>query len=248
MKNLFSLLERKATWEAVSPPIARVGNQDPIYVEQIKAMRAKFEYRIDMLKIRVVAVTSAIAGEGKKTSCAQLAIHLAMTGRKKGLLVAADMRKSDLAKGMNLPTLPGLGEFLTGTVTLKEIVRNSFLPGLYIISGGSRIGEPANLLAGEKFRAFLGDVRSQFDVILLDTPPILPVADTLGLRDQVDGFLFLYRVGHTPYPMLRQAAEEVGEEKILGVVLNGVMPKNQRYYQRYYGKYYQKVNQEDPTA
>lgn len=248
MKNPFSLLERKATWEAVSPPLARVGNQDPVYLEQIKAMRAKFEYRIDMLKIKVVAVTSAIAGEGKTTSCAQLAIHLAMTGRKKVLLIDADMRKSDLAKGMNLPTLPGLGEFLTGAVTLKEIVRNSFLPGLYIISGGSRIGEPANLLSGEKFRAFLGDVRSHFDVILLDTPPILPVADTLGLRDQVDGFLFLYRVGYTPYPMLRQATEEVGEEKILGVVLNGVMPKNQRYYQRYYGKYYQKINQEDPTA
>jgi Mrp family chromosome partitioning ATPase len=103
-------------------------------------------------------------------------------------------------------------------------------------------------LSGEKFRAFLGDVRSHFDVILLDTPPILPVADTLGLRDQVDGFLFLYRVGHTPHPMMRQAVEEVGEEKILGVVLNGVAPRKQRYYQRYYGKYYQKTIQEDPTA
>jgi len=248
MKNSFSVLERKTTRDAASPPIARVGNQDPIYVEQIKAMRAKFEYRIDMLKVKVIAVTSAVAGEGKTTSCAQLAIHLAMGGRKKVLLIDADMRKSDLARGLNLPTLPGLSEFLSGTVAMKDIVRNSFLPGLYVVPAGSRVVEPANLITGGKFRAFLGEVRSHFDVILLDTPPILPVADTLGLRDQVDGFLFLFRVGLTPHPMMRQAVEEVGEEKIIGVVLNGVLPQREKYYQRYYGKYYRKASQEDPTA
>jgi Mrp family chromosome partitioning ATPase len=102
------------------------------------------------------------------------------------------------------------------------------------------VEEPANLLAGEKFRSFLGEVREHFDIILLDTPPILPVADTLSLRDQVDGFLFLYRTGFTPYALMRQAAEEVGEEKVLGVVLNGVAQQKQKYYSRYYGKYYHK--------
>jgi Mrp family chromosome partitioning ATPase len=110
------------------------------------------------------------------------------------------------------------------------------------------VAEPGNLLSGEKFRSFLEDARGNFDVVLLDTPPILPVADTLCLRDQVDGFLFLYRAGFTPHPLLRQAAEEVGEEKILGVVLNGVTQQNQKYYHRYYGKYYRKVAQEEPTA
>jgi len=223
-----------------SPPIVRVGKRDPIYLEQIKAMGAKFEYKIDMLKIKVVAVTSAVAGEGKTTSCAQLAMNLVMAGRKKVLLIDADLRKSDLAKGMNLPAVPGLSEFLRGSAATKDIVRNSFLPGLYIIPAGTRVDEPANLLAGEKFRAFLGEVRGHFDIILLDTPPILPVADTLSLRDQVDGFLFLYRAGFTPYTLMRQAAEEVGEEKVLGVVLNGVTQQKQKYYSRYYGKYYHK--------
>lgn len=248
MINLFTRRDVKPETERNSPPIARTGKDDPIYLEQVKAMGAKFEYKIDMLKMKIIAVTSAVAGEGKTTSCAKLAMHLAMPGRKKVLLIDADIRKSDLARGFNIPPLPGLSEFLTRTVTLKDIVRNSFLPGLYIIPAGSSVAEPANILGGEAFRSFLGGLRDHFDVILLDTPPILPVADTLSLRDQVDGFLFMYRVGQTPHHMMRQAAEEVGEEKVLGVVLNGVMPHSRKYYSRYYGKYYQKGRSEEPTA
>ena len=240
MKNVISVRNEKMKREAGPPPIARTGNEDPIYLNQIKALGAKFEYKIDMLKIKVVAVTSAIAGEGKTTTCVQLASQLVMAGRKKVLLIDADMRKSDLARGMNVSRLPGLSEFLNGRVALNDILQNSFLPGLYIIAAGRRVEEGAELLAGERFRTFLGEIRSHFDIILLDSPPILPVADTLSLRDQVDGFLFLYRAGLTPHPMLRQAVEEIGEEKILGVVLNGVKPQPQKYYQRYYGKYYHK--------
>jgi len=230
-----------------SPSMADMGKEDHIYFEQIKAMRAKFEYKIDSLNMKVVAVTSAIAGEGKTTSCAQLAMNLVMAGRKKVLLIDADLRKSDLAKGLKVPSLPGLSEYLTGTAAPKDIVRNSFLPGLYIVPAGTTVSKPADLLAGEKFRSFLGEVRNHFDVVLLDTPPILPVADTLSLRDQVDGFLFLYRIGLTPHPMMRQAAEEVGEAKIIGVILNGVRPQSKKYYNRYYGKYYQKARGEEPA-
>jgi tyrosine-protein kinase Etk/Wzc len=243
----FSSRDGKMKREGNSPPIASAGKDDPLYIEQIKALRAKFEYRIDLQKMKIIAVTSAVAGEGKTTSCGQLAIHLVLTGRKKVLLIDTDLRKPDLARGFGIPPHPGLSEFLTGTVTLKDILRNSFLPGLYVIPAGTRVAEPGNLLSGEKFRSFLEEARGHFDILLLDTPPVLPVADTLSLRDQVDGFLFLYRAGCTPHPMLRQAAEEVGEEKVIGVVLNGVMPQNQKYYHRYYGKYYQKVAQEEPT-
>ncbi len=248
MINPFTGRDGKMKREGNSPLIAKAGKEDPLYFEQIKALRAKFEYKIGLQKMKIVAVTSAVAGEGKTTSCGQLAIQLVMTGRKKVLLIDMDLRKPDLARGFNIPPLPGLSEFLNGTVTLKDIVRNSFLPGLYVIPAGAKVAEPGNLLSGEKLRSFLEETRGHFDVILLDTPPILPVADTLSLRDQVDGFLFLYRAGFTPHPMLRQAADEVGEEKVIGVVLNGVLPQNTKYYHRYYGKYYRKVAQEEPTA
>lgn len=220
--------------------ILKKGEEDPFFGEQFKTLKAKFEYKADMLKYKVVAVTSTIAGEGKTLSCANLAMNLASSGRKKVLLIDVDMRKADLARGLNIPPLPGLSEFLSGTVGLKDILRNSFIPGLYIIAAGTRIHAPADLLTGDKFRSFLADIRDHFDVILLDTPPILPVADTLGLKDQVDGFIFIFRAEFTPYSMLKQAIEEIEEKNIIGVVLNGVEPYKEKHYQRYYGKYYKK--------
>ena len=221
------------------PPILRVGRTDPFYLEQFKALRAKLEHKVDEGKMKVLAITSAIAGEGKTLSSVNLAINLASAGRRKILLIDVDLRKSDLARGLDIDPVPGLREFLGGSGVLKDILRNTPVPGFYVIPGGKTIADPSPLLAAEKIRYLLGKVREQFDVILLDTPPILPVADTLSLRDQVDGFIFLFRAGFTPYTMLRQALEELGEANVLGVVMNGIEPQKQKYYQRYYGKYYQ---------
>ncbi len=212
--------------------------KDSLFGEQFKALKAKFEYKIESLKFKVLAVTSAIAGEGKTLSCVCLAMNLASSGRKKVLLVDVDLRKADLARGLDIPAQPGLAEYLGGTVGMKDILRNTFMPGLYVITSGARTGSPADLLAGDKFRTFLAELRDHFDVILLDTPPILPVADTIGLKDQVDGFIFLFRTGYTPYGMLRQAVDEIGEKNVVGVVINGVERLKEKYYKRYYGKYY----------
>ena len=212
-----------------------------IFLEQFKALRAKFEYQVDMHKYKVVAVTSAIAEEGKTLTSANLAANLASVGRKKVLLVDTDMRKSDIARMFDASTKPGLKEFLTGSVPLDKIILSSnSVGGLSLISGGEKGTTPPDLLAGETFRSFLQEMRNKFDVVLLDTPPILPVADTMSLRDQVDGFILIFRIGLTPYVMLRQALEEIDKNKIIGVVLNGVELQKYKYYQRYYGEYYHK--------
>lgn len=221
------------------------GEPDPVYLEQFKALRAKFEYKADMLNFRVVAVTSAVAGEGKTSACVNLATNLASAGRKKVLLIDMDLRKSDLARQMDLASRPGLSEFLAGSAGLKDIVRNSVVKGLYVIPAGTRVAASADLIAGERFRAFLKETRGSFDVVLLDTPPIIPVADTLILRDQADAFIFLFRAGFTPHALFRQAVEEIGEKQILGVILNCMEPQKERYYQKYYGKYYRKKGENE---
>ncbi len=229
-------------------PPAGNGAKDPVYLEQFKALRAKVEYKVDMLNCRVLAVTSAVAGEGKTASCANLAADLAAAGRKKVLLIDMDLRKADLAHAMNVASHPGLSEFLAGSTGLKDVVRNSHVKGLFVIPAGTRVASPADMLAGEKFRALLKDSRNSFDIVLLDTPPIIPVADTLALRDLVDAFIFLYRAGFTPQTVFRQAVEEIGEKNILGVILNCVEPEKERYYQKYYGKYYRKKDEnQSPT-
>lgn len=222
------------------PPLLQRGSEDVFYFEQIKALRAKIEFRIDQIPVKVIAVTSSIAGEGKTLSCANLAANLSSAGVKKVLLMDVDLRKGDLSRGMGVSVRPGLGDFLERRAAAEDIVRESINPGLRVVPSGSSSTDPTDLLAGERFRAFLHEAREQYDVVLLDTPPILPVADTLTLRDQVDGFVLLFRAGYTPHPMLRQALDELGEQMVFGVVLNGIEAKSSKYYQRYYGKYYNK--------
>lgn len=219
-------------------------SKDQLFTEQYKNFCARFEYAVDVRGYKVVAVSSSIAGEGKTVSTVNLAANLASTGRKKVLLIDLDLRKSDLAKGLRFVSTPGMVELLQGTANLDEVLRFVITQGLHVIPSGKLVSSPWGLLAGEKFRTLLQELREQYDVILLDTAPILPVSDTLVLRDLVDGIILVHRLGFTPHNLFRQAIEDIGEKKLLGVLLNGVEPESERYYQRYYGKYYiQKTGQ-----
>jgi capsular exopolysaccharide synthesis family protein len=211
---------------------------DPMFVEQFKSLSSRFEYRIDVMQCKVVAVTSAVAGEGKTVSAMNLAMNLSASGRKKVLLIDVDLRKCDLAGHLRVTPVPGLTEFLAGAADTKEILRTTGAPGLFVIPGGMRISAPWELLSGERFRTFLKEARERFDLVLLDTPPVIPVSDTHALRDLVDGFVLVYRLGHTPHPMFRQALDDIGEKKLLGVVLNAVERESKKYYQRYYEEYF----------
>jgi capsular exopolysaccharide synthesis family protein len=224
----------------VEVPGITLPKDTPFFLEQFKALRAKIDDLLDKEVCKTLAVTSSIAEEGKTITCINLAMNIAYTGRRKVLLVDTDMRKSDVARGMNLNRIPGLSELLSGAVKLTDVIQNSKIPGLYVIPSGACPPSPADMLAGESFRQFIQSSREHFDLVLFDTPPVLPVADTHSLREQVDGFLLVYRAGHTPYPMLKQAIEDISEEKILGVVINRVKPRTDKYYRKYYSKYYNK--------
>lgn len=213
---------------------------DPFYYELFKGLRAKIEHKIDLVELQVLAVTSAVAGEGKTLTAINLAANMASTGRKKVLLVDLDLRKSSISKELGFAPDSGLSEYLLGTAPREKIVRSTSLPGLFVVAGGRPISSPADLLAGDQFRSLLRAFREQFDLVILDTPPILPVPDALTVSEQVDAFILLFRLRHTPYHLLRQAVEELGDRKIMGVVLNGEEKKSDKYYSRYYGNYYRK--------
>ncbi len=222
--------------------VQRLGEEDPLFREQVKAFRAKLEYRAEALGQKVIAVTSAISGEGKTLLTGKLAMGLASSGRKKVLLIGLDLRKADLAQTLEIAPLPGLTEYLAGSAKLDEIIRTTVMPGLHVIPPGIQLSNPTDLLTGTRFREFLAASREKFDFVILDTPPLLPVADTLLLRDQIDAFLLIYRANWTPHDLFRQAIEELGESQILGVVLNGIEQQKQRYYDKYYGSYYRNTH------
>lgn len=211
---------------------------DQLFAEQQKNFCSRFEYAVDAQGLKVVAITSSIAGEGKTVSTVNLAGKLAGTGRKKVVLVDLDLRKSDLAKGLRFPSTPGVVEMLEGAAGMKEVLREVQSQGLSVIPSGRRVADPWEMLKGERFRDFLAELRDRYDVVLLDTPPIVPVSDAIALRDLIDRYVLVFRLGYTPHTLFRQSLEDIGEKKLLGVLLNGVPPRSDKYYQRYYGKYY----------
>lgn len=243
--KMFTLAgEKESGAGKVQAPVFNMQKVDSFYYEQFKALRAKVEYKIDMVELRVLAVTSAVTGEGKTLTAVNLAVSMAATGRKKVVLVDIDLRKASVARILGMPKGPGLSEYLYGAVPRDEIVRSSSLPGLFIIPGGMTVAHPTDTLAGDKFRSFLRDLRNQYDLVILDTPPVIPVPDAVTVAEQVDAFILLFRLQHTPHHLFRQALEELGERKVMGVVLNGEEKKSDKYYTRYYGKYYKSVQAE----
>lgn len=214
------------TPETDPPSHVEMGKEDPLFQEHVNVVRDKVEYKVERLKHKVLAVTSAIGGEGKTLLCAKLGLQLASTGKKKVLLVDVDFRKPDLAKAFGISPLPGLSEYLSGAVAGKSIFQNSLQPGLYVVPAGNLAGAPADLLTADRFRKFLKIVGGGFDIVLLDCPPVMPVVDTLNLHGHVGGFVFVYRAGMTPHTIFKQAVDEIGETNILGIILNDV--KRQR--------------------
>lgn len=238
--KIFSLAFKEETeFPSGRPDILNLRAIDPFFYEQLKGLRAKVEYKMDTLNLRVLAVSSAIAGEGKTLTSIHLAANMASTGRKKVLLIDMDLRKSSIAKQLGMDPHSGLSEFLSGSLPKEKILRNSVVKGLSVIVGGKTILSPTDMLAGERFRSLLRGLREQFDLVILDTPPILPVPDAVTISEQVDAFILLFRFSHTPYQLFHQAIDELGERKIVGVVLNGEEKKPDKYYHKYYGKYYQ---------
>lgn len=222
-------------------------DNDPFYTEMVRGLRAKVEHRIDTAGIRALGVTSAVAGEGKTKTAIQLAVNMASTGRKKVLLMDLDLRKSDIAKEMRIGATRGLSEYLSGSVPKEEIIRMTSVRGLYLVPAGKPVSSPVDMLAGEKFRSFIKELRGHFDLLILDTPPILPVPDAITISEQLDAYILVFRLGFTPYMLLRQAVDELGTEKIMGVVLNGDKKKSDKYYSRYYGNYYKSSHIEKKT-
>jgi capsular exopolysaccharide synthesis family protein len=213
-------------------------DNDPFYTEMMRGLRAKVEHRIDGTGLRTLGVTSAVAGEGKTKTAINLAVNMASTGRKKVLLLDLDLRKSDIARELHIGAGPGLSEFLTGAVSREEIVRIASIRGLFLIPAGKPVHSPVDMLAGEKFRSLLKELQGHFDLLILDTPPILPVPDALTISEQLDAFILVFRLSFTPYKLFQQAVEELNTEKIMGVVLNCDEKKTDKYYSRYYGSYY----------
>jgi capsular exopolysaccharide synthesis family protein len=171
----------------------------------------------------MVLVTSAVPAEGKTTLSCHLATSLARSGRRT-LLLDADMRWPAVHTMFQLGEDPGFAELLQSRASAEDVLRPSPFPDLWIMTAGRWTPAAARALALPRLAAVLNDLKQRFDFVLVDSPPVLPVADSLLLSSRVDGVLFSALQGVSRVHPLRQAAGRLNEvgARMLGVVLNGV--------------------------
>ena len=188
--------------------------------EQYRQLRTRLAHAEGANNLRTVLVTSPQKGEGKSITSANLALTMAQELQRRVVILEADLRKPSMQQLFGLPPGPGLTEFLLGAAELKDVMR--FLPdhNLTVIHAGSAAANPAELLGSTAMRRLLDTLRTQFDRVILDTPPVLPLADVAVLAPLVDGSLMVVRAGVTPKPAIENALRAFDSSRLLGIVLN----------------------------
>jgi capsular exopolysaccharide synthesis family protein len=197
--------------------------------EQYRSLRTRLAHADGAGALRTILVTSPQKGEGKSVTAANLALTMAQEQRRV-VIVEADLRKPSLQHLFGLPSGPGLAEHLSGAAELKDAMK--FLPdyNLTVIPAGNAPVNPAELLGSTAMRRLLDHLRSRFDRVILDTPPVLPLADVALLAPLVDGSLMVVRAGVTPKPAIENALRAFDSSRLLGVVLNeSGMEQDYRY-------------------
>jgi succinoglycan biosynthesis transport protein ExoP len=217
-----------------------------VYAESFRNIRSslRFVSSDGQKKSRIILVTSPTPGDGKSTITANLALTLSFATTNKILLIDGDMRRGGLHRLFGLEGEPGLAEVLGGQTEWRKVVQATRYPNLYFLSAGEPTSHPGELIFSAACETMMEELRKEFEVVIFDTAPVLAVDDTPSLAPKVDGTLVLYRAGRTSCRLMRNSLEALYSRnaKVLGIIFNGVDPKQPEYgYYKYTEYYYSKT-------
>jgi len=221
-----------------SPLVALDSPRAP-YVEAYRNLRTNLQFSFAVDSTATLVVASAEPGEGKSTTIANLAVVMAQVG-KRVLLVDTDLRRPTQHHIFGVPAEPGLTDVFLGEQTFDQVVRETPVPSLHLLTSGRLPPNPAELLASAWMDRFIMQMQERYDVVLFDAPPILPVTDAILLASKTKHLVWIISAGKTRADTLRRAREALlqVDAKILGVVLNRISGGSGYGYYYYY--YYSK--------
>ncbi len=211
---------------------------DSTFAEQYRTIRTALLYSLREKDVRALVVTSPLPQDGKTATVCNLAASLAQAG-KRVVIIDADLRKPRLHAIFRIKNLNGLSKYLMDSLPLSDLLRATPIPTLFLINAGPLPPDPSELLGSDKMTALIGDLKKQFDFVLVDTPPALAVSDAMVVGSRLDGAILVVRRGRTPREALRRSKEKLEAHKIktLGVVINAVRMRDLDEYHisSYYG-------------
>lgn len=191
--------------------------------EAYRNVRTNVQFAGPETSLKKIIVTSATQGEGKTSVAANLAVSFAMTGQRV-VLVDADLRRPQVAATFGMQDKgPGLGALLRGKPEIDEVLRPSAVTGLSLLIAGPQVDNASELLGSGRMSWLLDGLGRKFDVVIIDTPPILPVTDPLVLATQATGVVVVVRLGETSRERLQRALTALRnlDTPVLGLVGNG---------------------------
>ena len=211
--------------------------------ESYKVLRTNLQFAMSANEQKVVLVSSAEPNVGKSTTVTNLALTTAQKGERV-LLIEADMRKPKLHRLFRIKNETGLSNVLGGFNTFDEAVHKEIVTNLDLITAGSIPPNPSELLGSKAMHELLDWASKEYDVVMIDTPPINVVADLSVLAAYTGGVLLVARYKRTTYIELEIARENIDKVGglVLGVVINGVSDPGAAYgynYKKYYSYNYQ---------
>jgi capsular exopolysaccharide synthesis family protein len=213
--------------------LVSLGKEGSLGAEKFRFLAVRLRHLRQSRPLKKILITSSIPQEGKSTVAANLACTLAQRKPQKTLLLEGDLRRPNIASQFGLAKLPGLCEWLSGESQSINIYRLGSL-GVWILPAGSTPQNPLELMQSGKLSPLMEQLEAWFDWIVIDSPPVLPLADTSLWSRLADGILLVTRKGTTEKQQLQRGLEAIDKTKLLGALVNSsANAAHSDYYQRY---------------
>ena len=216
-------------------PIGLISYAKPnsYWAEAYRAIRTNIDFRRRNQRLQVLLVTSPYPGDGKTTAASNLAISFALAGRRV-LLIDADLRKPSLDKVYGLRREHGLSHLLQDLLPLHQVVQRSKIENLEVITVDPEVPNPGELLSSPRLKELLDEARQTYDVILLDSSPLLAVVDPALIGAIVDGVVLVARPETLQHRDVEPILEllSIAGASILGLLVNGIHAGESSYSSR----------------
>jgi capsular exopolysaccharide synthesis family protein len=232
LKNEFSF-----TLQAADNRLKAIFDPRGIVGEQYRMLRAKLSKMQKEKGVRTLLVSSTVPNEGKTLVSCGIAAVLAQEPGRRVLLIDADLRKPDVYRNLGLTDegrFDGFGRLLRGEIELEDALLACSELDLYFLPSGPVPRNPAELLSSRHLEVALNRAAQLFDWIVIDSPPILPLADTSLLAPYCDTALLVVHANSTPAKLIKEAIAAIGRDKFCGVILNRVREIRTSSYYHYY--------------
>jgi len=208
------------------------------YAEAFRTLRTNLSFSGVDKPYRTILITSTFPAEGKSSTCANLGVVMAQAGQRV-VILDCDLRKPTQHKIFNLTSTIGVTNIVVSDMKLDQVAQPTEIENLHVVTSGPIPPNPSELVGSKKMAALISTAGEAYDIVLVDSPPVVTVTDASLLSTMVDGVLLLVKTASTKIEMVQEskALLERVNAKIIGVILNQVDANGSNYYYQYYYYY-----------